>query len=207
VSVENPSNGHASDQELEVRTTAQRVLADHLYPGDASDATRLEYWDGISLNLTGALLCHFDFRGCKVFNVRFGGARFAGWTRFEDVEFTGYAVFGGTTFERSANFKGAQFHGSALFRGATFRNGVTFEAAAFTDEAVFGGVRTIDGVGHPDGAVFGGIVSFASTTFCQGVVLDDAHVTEDPNDHVWPAGWKVSNDSAEPTLIFEPQAH
>uniref|UniRef100_UPI000A3B4EE4 pentapeptide repeat-containing protein n=1 Tax=Amycolatopsis kentuckyensis TaxID=218823 RepID=UPI000A3B4EE4 len=174
------------DQELEVRTTAQRILADHLYPGGTAEVARPEFWPGITLNLTGALLCHFDFRGCRVGNVRFGGARFAGWTRFEDVEFTGYAIFGGSEFDRSANFKRARFHGSALFRGATFRNGALFDEAVFRDEAVFGGVRMIDGVPHQDGAVFGGAVSFAAATFERDVVLDQVQVADGADGHVWP---------------------
>ncbi|MBE8517130.1 pentapeptide repeat-containing protein [Amycolatopsis sp. H6(2020)] len=180
------TEGLSSDQELEVRGTAQRVLADHLYPGDAAEVTRPEFWPGITLNLTGAVLCHFDFRGCRVGNVRFGGARFAGWTRFEDVEFTGYAIFGGSEFDRSANFKRARFHGSALFRGATFRNGAMFDEAVFGDEALFGGVRMIDGVPHQDGAVFGGAVSFAATTFARDVVLDQVQVADGAAGHVWP---------------------
>ncbi|MDI5981313.1 pentapeptide repeat-containing protein [Amycolatopsis magusensis] len=191
-----------SEQELEVRATAQRILADHLFPGDAPDAVRAEYWPGITLNLTGALLCHFDFRGCRVGNVRFGGARFAGWTRFEGVEFTGYAIFGGATFERSANFKGSRFRGRALFRGAAFRNGVTFEHAGFAGEALFGGMRTIDDAVHPDGAVFGGTATFAAATFGQGVVLDDAIVTDDAASHVWPSGWKSSADGQGRSLLF-----
>ncbi len=200
---ETPTGGHASEQELEVRMTAQRILADHLYPGDPAGPARPEYWPGMSLNLTGAVLYHVDFRGCRVGNVRFGGARFAGWIRFENVEFTGYAIFGGATFERSANFKGARFHGSALFRGATFHNGVTFEGARFADDAIFGGLRTIDGIAHPDGAVFGGAASFAAASFSQAPVLHDAHVTDSAVDHAWPPGWKVSNDSEDPRLIFD----
>ncbi|MEV6445301.1 pentapeptide repeat-containing protein [Amycolatopsis sp. NPDC051716] len=180
------TDGHASDQELEVRATAQRILADHLYPGDAPGEPRPEFWPGITLNLTGALLCHFDFRGCRVGNVRFGGARFAGWNRFEDVEFTGYAIFGGSEFRTSANFKRARFHRSALFRGAVFHNGAMFDEAVFRDEALFGGVRTVDGVPHPDGAVFGGAVSFAAATFERTVVLDHVRVADDAAGHVWP---------------------
>lgn len=197
-----PPGTGPSEQELEVRATAQRILADHLFPGDAPDVVRAEYWPAITLNLTGALLCHFDFRGCRVGSVRFGGARFAGWTRFEGVEFTGYAIFGGATFERSANFKGARFRGRALFRGAAFRNGVTFEHAEFAGEALFGGMRTIDDAVHPDGAVFGGTATFATATFGQGVVLDDAIVTDDTASHVWPSGWKLSADGQGSSVLF-----
>jgi hypothetical protein len=182
---------HAGEQELEVRETAQRILADHLYPGDDPGQVRAEYWPGITLNLTGALLCHFDFRACRVGNVRFGGARFAGWTRFEDVRFDGYAIFGGAIFERTANFKGARFRGPALFRGATFRTGVTFASARFAGEALFGGDRTVDGVAHPDGAVFGGAASFSEAVFEGDVDLTHARVPDGPQEHVWPPGWRV----------------
>jgi uncharacterized protein YjbI with pentapeptide repeats len=179
---------HANEQELEVRGTAQRILADHLYPGSNPDEERPEFWPDIRLNLTGALLCHFDFRGCRVGNVRFGGARFAGWTRFEDVQFCGYSVFGGVTFERSVNFKGAKFQEVALFRGSRFNGNATFESASFAGDALFGGVRTVDGVEYLDGALFGGTTSFAATSFEQNVVLTHAKVRTDGGDHVWPTG-------------------
>ncbi len=183
---------HASERELEVRKTAQRILSDHLYPGDAPGETRLEFWPGITLTLTGAVLCDFDFRGCRVGNVRFGRARFAGWTRFEDVEFTGYAIFGGSTFDRSANFVRARFHGRALFRGTTFRSNAMFDEAVFSGEALFGGARSIDGVPHPDGAVFSGTVSFAAATFERDVVLEHARVADDTAGHVWPPGGRAA---------------
>ncbi|MEV4054769.1 pentapeptide repeat-containing protein [Amycolatopsis sp. NPDC049688] len=182
-----PSGPQPDNEELEVRETAQRILADHLYPGDVPGETRPEFWPGITLNLTGAVLCHFDFRGCRVGNVRFGGARFAGWTRFEDVEFTGYAIFGGSTFDRSANFVRARFHGRAVFRGTTFRSHAMFDEAAFSGEALFGGARMVDGVPHPDGAVFGGTVSFAAATFERDVVLEHARVADETAGHVWPS--------------------
>lgn len=200
-------NDHARTQELEVRGTAQRIIADHLYPGDDLHEDRPEYWPDIKLNLTGAFLCHFDIRGCRVGNVRFGGARFAGWTRFEDVHFGGYSIFGDATFERSANFKHAHFQERALFRGARFHSGATFEGARFADDALFGGIRTIDGVAHLDGAVFHGTTSFAAAVFDQDVVFTHAHVRSGTEDHVWPEGWTLSpngDDPHERTLIHEP---
>ncbi|MEA5362431.1 pentapeptide repeat-containing protein [Amycolatopsis sp., V23-08] len=193
----------ANEQELEVRQTAQRVLADHLFPGDDPRVERAEYWPGITLNLTGALLCHFDFRGCRMGNARFGGARFAGWTRFQDVRFDGYAVFGGAIFDRTANFTRTRFHGSALFRGARFRNGAMFDGAEFSGDALFGGVRTVDGAASPDGAVFGGLVSFAGATFGQGVVLEHAQVTSDTDGHVWPPGRKLSAEGSPRTVVAD----
>jgi hypothetical protein len=194
----------ANEQELEVRETAQRILADHLFPGDDPRVERPEYWPGSTLNLTGALLCHLDFRGCRMGNARFGGARFVGWTRFQDVRFDGYSVFGGATFDRSANFTGTRFHGSALFRGARFGNGARFDGARFSGDALFGGFRTVDGTASPDGAVFGGVVSFADATFEQGIVLAHAQVTGDTAEHVWPPGWKLSTEGAPRTVLVDP---
>lgn len=196
---------HASTQELEVRGTAQRILADHLYPGDDPHEVRSEYWPDIKLNLTGALLCHFDLRACRIGNVRFGGARFAGWTRFENVRFDGHSIFGGATFERSANFKGARFQEVALFRGVRFHSSAAFENARFHGGALFGGERTIDGVAHLDGAVFHGSASFAGAEFAGDVDLAHARVSGENHDHVWPDGWKLSPDGDAPverTLVF-----
>jgi hypothetical protein len=129
------SGDQASEQELEVRGAAQRILADHLFPGDDPGEVRPEHWPDVKLNLTGALLRHFDFRGCRVGNVRFGG------------------------------------------------------------------LRAVDGVQHPDGAVFGGTTSFAAAAFEQAVVLAHARVTSDSDDHVWPTGWRVMPDGGEGNLV------
>jgi len=82
---------------------------------------------------------------------------------------------------------------------------VTFEHAASASAALFGGTRMIDDTAHPDGAVFGGTTTFAAATFDQGVVLDDAVVTDTAASHVWPTGWKPSPDGRGRSLLSEPK--
>jgi hypothetical protein len=104
-------------QELQVRQTAQRLLADHLrHPPDISheDAQRIEaspeetFWPGISFDLTGATLVDFDLSGISVSAASFTRARFPGDARFERATFSGAARFGGATFSGDARFDGVR---------------------------------------------------------------------------------------------------
>jgi hypothetical protein len=60
-------------QELQVRLTAQRILAAHLRPDRGS-----EFWPYIDLDLTGAQLYKLNFANCRVRDARFSGAQFSG---------------------------------------------------------------------------------------------------------------------------------
>lgn len=75
-----------SSQENEVRRTAQRLLAAHLRPADPE-----QFWPGMDLDLSGALLDDFDLRACEVGAASFHGTEFLGSTSFEDCRFTGVA--------------------------------------------------------------------------------------------------------------------
>src|SRR5262249_5966817 len=65
-------------QELQVRLTAQRILAAHLRPS-AVDT----FWPGIDLDLTGALLHGFQLTDCLIRSAEFAGARFSGDAMFD----------------------------------------------------------------------------------------------------------------------------
>jgi hypothetical protein len=92
-------------QELQVRKTAQRLLADHLRPA-GRDARRIEpspeefFWPNTSLDLTGAALVDFDFKSVSVVQARFDGATFQGDAAFGGATFTsgngGMGVAGAT---------------------------------------------------------------------------------------------------------------
>jgi S-DNA-T family DNA segregation ATPase FtsK/SpoIIIE len=105
-------------QEREVRLAAQRILADHLTPEDVD-----RFWDGISLDLTGANLIDFDLHACRVGPARFERATFTGLARFDRATFTGLARFDQATFTGAAHFDGATFTGDVSFDGATGMRG------------------------------------------------------------------------------------
>ncbi|MGC3862345.1 pentapeptide repeat-containing protein [Micromonospora chersina] len=140
-------------QQLQVRLTAQRLLADHLClyrdvsAADAARAQRLVpsadavFWPGISLDLTGASLVDFEFAGLSVVGAAFDGTKFAGGAAFTGATFFGSAGFRGASFDEEAVFDKATFAGHTDFRGATFVEagfvGAAFQEGVWFDEAVF----------------------------------------------------------------------
>jgi Pentapeptide repeats (9 copies) len=125
-------------EELQVRTTAQRLLADHLrYPPQTSGreaqllppSTQQTFWLGISLDLTGATLVDFSFAQVSVIQVQFAGASFQGSAEFDGATFQRAAGFDEATFQGHASFGKATFQGDAWFDAATFRGDTGFDEA------------------------------------------------------------------------------
>jgi hypothetical protein len=134
-----------AQEELQVRKTAQRLLADHLrHPPHTSgqEAQLLPpspqqiFWPGISLDLTGAVLVDFYFAEVSVIEARFIGATFQGSARFNEATFQGMARFDKATFQGSARFDKATFQDTARFNEATFYR-ARFAKATFQDYAWF----------------------------------------------------------------------
>lgn len=165
------------NQELQVRLTAQRILADHLRPGSRPHRSVSTYWGDsetdIDIDLTGATLIDFNLRDCRIGTARFGGATFRGdasfaWATFNRAEFgeatfTGDAEFTRATFRGNAEFGGAVFSGIAGFVWATFIGDAGFAWAAFS-RAEFGKVR-FGGVARFGRATFSEDAEFGGTTF------------------------------------------
>lgn len=93
------------EQEKQVRITAQRILCEHL------SCRGKRFWDEISLDLSGATLINFAFRGVQVARADFSSCSFVGnLTDFRRARFEGKADFSGATFRTpSADFSGACF--------------------------------------------------------------------------------------------------
>lgn len=140
-------------QEREVRLTAQRLLTTHMRTGSP------EFWAGMDLDLTGALLIDFLLIEGGFHRASFKAATFAGTTLFLDMSFPHYAAFDEATFVGDTHFSGTTFSGDARFENATFRSSVEFggylksHAAKFTGQAKFQGVT------------FGGDTSFSEAIF------------------------------------------
>ncbi|MGV9386637.1 pentapeptide repeat-containing protein [Nonomuraea sp. NPDC003707] len=167
-----PADGDKRDLqvELQVRLTAQRILVTHLrYPSairrhwwERAAAPPTQFWSGIQLDLTGALLIDLDFRDCRVNDASFRGAAFSGNAMFSGTTFTGNALFDGATFDGRVSFRKAAFSGNTMFSGAVFSSDVVFEEVAITARATF------------DGAAFGGSAWFAESAFHDPVSFEKA---------------------------------
>lgn len=168
-----PSKAHTRyeqrRQELQVRLTAQRVLAAHLRP-DVTD----DVWADIDLDLTEAYLHRFDLTGCRIKSAQFDGARFSGPALFEGTHFGENARFRAAHFHEVAMFYGAHFCGDALFDGAVeFCGNAVFRKAHFDGETSFMEAR-FGGWLFIQKAIFGDSAEFIDARFVGSSVFDDA---------------------------------
>ncbi|MET9341864.1 pentapeptide repeat-containing protein [Nonomuraea sp. NPDC003804] len=100
--------------ELQVRLTAQRILSAHL--GDERPAGQRSthpaapaFWEGMSLDLTGATLIDFRLIVGSVTTAIFSKATFIGDTWLTKAVFANGAWFDGATFAGDARFDKATF--------------------------------------------------------------------------------------------------
>jgi len=167
-------------QELQVRQTAQRILADHLsrpsgLTGQQAQNLRaagdLAFWPHTSLDLTGATLVDFTIDHAAIIDARFARAVFVGDAGFRRATFAGDVSFTGARFTGVAGFGGARFAGRAGFGEAVFVqqagfDGATFGATGFAG-AEFGGNAWFRNATFTDGVGFGGATFAASAEFGQ----------------------------------------
>jgi hypothetical protein len=149
----------AAAQELQVRQTAQRIVAGGgLYRfgetlvenGHSAEERSVP---PIMLNLTGATLVDFIMLERPVVNAIFDRATFVGYTYFNEAMFLDPVSFQEANFSGPVWFDEATFKSVAPFYGATFSDTASFRAVTFSDRANFVEVK------------FRGPVSFEGATF------------------------------------------
>ncbi|MFD0491709.1 pentapeptide repeat protein [Saccharopolyspora erythraea NRRL 2338] len=172
-----PATANA-ERKLQVRLSAQRIIADLLPEAGDAEAPRYD------LDLTGATLEYFDLsdrrmgtlvlRYARLFSssnlsrcVVTGPAWFTGMTtgsgrlssrfRCAETEFQDRAWFSKVHFHGRAEFDGTTFRGRAKFADSTVEGSLSMTGCAFADDANFKAVR------------FAGHVDLAGTTW-QGEV-------------------------------------
>jgi hypothetical protein len=148
----NPTSEHIAgaqgpaQEELQVRQTAQRVIAAHLQLPEGTSSTKAQrrgpsprraFWPGISLNLTGATLVDLDFESVSFVRADFRGAAFTGHALFDYATVTGAALFSEATFNGYAGFMEVIFDGIAWFREAVFTDDTNFRHTTFAGSAAF----------------------------------------------------------------------
>ncbi|MGW0518904.1 pentapeptide repeat-containing protein [Crossiella sp. NPDC003009] len=141
--------------ELEVRRTAQDLLAEHLRPlrDQEGKPQNVAFWEGMKVNLYGATLGELRFDYCEFSEANFEKAHFIGSTGFPGARFLGQArfveaVFGGwwvdfesARFEGTTCFRWAKFKVNALFQRSVFMQNAEFSRAEFYQDAVFSDVH------------------------------------------------------------------
>jgi uncharacterized protein YjbI with pentapeptide repeats len=173
--------------ELDVRRTAQRILARHLrWPADLPSMPAT-FWDGVNLDLRDAVLVDLNLDHCRVGDADFVNAQLHGLTSvrqatlanalFPNATFFGPADFTASSITRYANFIEATFADftnfsrttleHAGFLHTTFSGHAVFTEATFTGDAFFGQAALAEG-GHFEMAAFHGKASFNGATFAEG---------------------------------------
>jgi uncharacterized protein YjbI with pentapeptide repeats len=177
-----------AQEELQVRKTAQRLLAYHLLcpPGTSGQDAQLLppspqqiFWPGISLDLTGAALVDFHFERVSVIQARFDEATFQGDAGFRGATFQDDARFSGATFQGDAGFINATFQGHAEFVGTTFKGDAPFIDATFKGDARLSAATFKGAAGFTGAAFQGKTTTFSGATF-QGITFFDEATFQSP---------------------------
>jgi uncharacterized protein YjbI with pentapeptide repeats len=125
---------------LDLRRTAQVILARHLHWPDHVCEQPDSYWPGIEVNLHDAILIDADFSECRVSRATFARARFHGSTSFANTRFENGMLLTETMFDGEANFEHVRVDmGAARFDNARFHHDTRFDHATFS-----GGFRLLD---------------------------------------------------------------
>lgn len=178
-----PSMKQEYAEQLQVRLTVQRLLADRLRVPDGVSSKDVQellpssdepFWPGISLNLAGATLIGFDLRRASVIRATFDRATFIEYTYFSSATFNSRASFRKATFLDVTWFDDATLAGKADFREAVFTREVKFVCTAFTGSVWFN-EATFKYDARFAFSTFGDSVTFYETRFIGGAWFDDTN--------------------------------
>jgi len=179
--------GSAEDDraDLEVRHTAQNLLAEHLRPyrNQAGKPQNEFFWEGMKINLFGAVLREARFDYCEFSQADFERAQFIGSTGFPGATFLGHTRFVHATFDGWwANFEDACFRGitwfrwanfKVLFQGTRFAGNAEFSRARFRQDADFSGAQ-VGKTGWFTHIIFHGGATFCNSWFnCANFIYID----------------------------------
>ncbi len=145
------------ERELEVRLTAQRLIADLLPPADAQDAPRY------NLDLTRAYLEYFDLSHRQVGDLTLRAAHLQESNSFHHTVVHGGAWFTDAVSDGRLYVHHAVFHGKAWFSRFRCHDTADFTATRFLGPNKFAGVR------------FTGPVAFADCEFAEPIDFADAN--------------------------------
>ncbi|MEU1763118.1 pentapeptide repeat-containing protein [Micromonospora sp. NPDC005223] len=126
-------------EELQVRLTAQRLLAAHLRrTRTGTDETA--YWidakgNRMATDLVGAVLVDFELAFCEIEQGNLSGTQFHGDADLSAAQFHGDADLSEAQFHGDANLRGAQLHGDADLSEAQFHGNVCLSRAQFHRDA------------------------------------------------------------------------
>jgi hypothetical protein len=178
-------------RELEVRKATQDVICRHLALQDKDQPRRPPlnedkdfpdtYWPDMQVNLQGAVLVGFNYSNCRPHNTIFSGVHFVGYTLFWSTVFTDNAWFSHAHFDGLVRFIDTRFEGFADFGQTKFEVNADFVRVYFKGTNRFHGVS------------FRGSTHFRECAFAEAPDFSGSQISDDTNEHTWPAGWGVEN--------------
>ncbi|PSL55084.1 hypothetical protein B0I31_10541 [Saccharothrix carnea] len=152
------------ERELEVRLTAQRLIADLLPRADTADAPRY------NLDLTRAFLEYFDLSHRQVGNLTLRAVQLRESNAFHHTVVHGGAWFTDAVSDGRLYAHHAVFHGKAWFSRFRCHDTADFTATRFLGPNKFAGVRFTAPVTFAD-CEFAEPIDFADANFRRGVHL------------------------------------
>ena len=152
------------ERELEVRLTAQRLIADLLPHADTADAPRY------NLDLTRAFLEYFDLSHRQVGNLTLRAVQLHESNAFHHTVVHGGAWFTDAVSDGRLYVHHAVFHGKAWFSRFRCHDTADFTATRFLGPNKFAGVRFTGPVTFAD-CEFAEPIDFADANFRRGVHL------------------------------------
>ncbi|QUG99815.1 pentapeptide repeat-containing protein [Saccharopolyspora erythraea] len=134
---------HYSHEEMQVRTTAQQILADRLrpYTTGKSGSANAKFWGPVDIDLSRAHLSDFSLPFCEVQRAKLDGAQFTGETNFHNTVFNSVANFNNAHFFDEARFEFAHFRSLAHFESVHFESNADFNSSRFELHAIFDGAN------------------------------------------------------------------
>jgi hypothetical protein len=182
-------------RELEVRLTAQRLIADLLPRDDAKAAGAPRY----DLDLTRAYLEYFDISHRQVGDLTLRAAHFAQSNSFHHTVVHGSAWFTDATSDGRLYLHHMVFHGKAWFSRFTCHDTADYTATTFLGPNKFAGVEFTAPVSF-EGCEFTEPIDFENARFGAGLKLDlvkhavartHAMYVSLGHENVLPDGWVV----------------
>nr|WP_246478887.1 pentapeptide repeat-containing protein [Saccharothrix ecbatanensis] len=183
------------ERELEVRLTAQRLIAD-LLPHDDAKAAGTPHYD---LDLTRAYLEYFDISHRQVGSLTLRAAHLKQSNSFHHTVVHGGAWFTDATSDGRLYLHHMVFHGKAWFSRFTCHDNIDYTATRFLGPNKFAGVEFTAPVSF-EGCEFAEPIDFENARFSGGLKLDlakhavartHAMYVSLEHENVLPDGWVV----------------
>ncbi|MGA3523495.1 pentapeptide repeat-containing protein [Melissospora conviva] len=196
-------------QELQVRLTAQRIIASHVLnpprgPVLGEPVTNSKFWKDLILNLRGATLVALDISSATVDRADFRSCKFIGVYRCEKTMFINGATFDGATFNGPARLGRVTFGHKSSFREVTFSQGARFSRAVFESAAPFNGSAFLR-LARFDRVKFARAARLGGAYFARGVKLDRSEVRNVDSSlaSTLPPGWSLSNTIPDAVILHD----